>query len=472
MRNVTVDVTGGPLTRSILTYSFPVMLASLIQVLFNAADIMVLGNMASQEAVAAVGVTGPIVSLVVTSFVGLSGGTNVLLARYLGAVDRHHSHACVDTSLLMAFFIGMVIAVGGWFLSPALLRSIDCPPNCLADATLYLRLYFLGAPAIMLYNFAATVIRVSGNSTQPLFYMIYSGLLNVGMNILLCFLMAEKVAAVAIATLISQMLGAALTLRHLWHVEGLCQVRLREMTFSFPELGGILGIGLPCALNSAMFSISNLQIQSAINAYGEAAIAGNTATGSVEGLAYAFANAFGVAALAFVGQNIGAGNRERVRATVRQCLLFGFLVGGVLGLGLFLCGRGILSLYLPGEESAIAYGYVRMRYVLAFYFIAGTRVVLDSVLQAFGHSLLSALNGIVTVFLFRIFWMTEVYPLYMTIDNLYLCYTVSWILGILVAAVSTAIVFCRYMRGRGRLARQRPAEQTTPEKTTVSTCAE
>lgn len=243
------------------------------------------------------------------------------------------------------------------------------------------------------------------------------------------------------------------------------------MTFSFSELGGILAVGLPCALNTAMYSVSNLQIQSAINAYGSAAIAGNTAASSVEGLAYAFASAFGVAALAFVGQNIGAGNRVRVRATVRQCLLFGFLVGGVLGLGLFLCGHWILSLYLPGDESAIAYGYVRMHYVLAFYFIAGVRVVLDSVLQAFGHSLLGAINAIVTVFLFRIFWMEVIYPQYMTIDNLYLCYTVSWILGVAVAIVSTAIVFGRYMRGRGRLARRMAAEQQAAEPATEPTAS-
>lgn len=449
-RRFEIDILNGPLVRSILLYSLPVMIGSLIQVLFNAADTIVLGNMADMNAVSSVGATGPIVALLVNSFIGLSGGTNVILARVLGEKKDDEVKACVDTSIVFSFVMGVAIAIFGFFFSHRFLVWTSCPEECLEGATLYLRLYFLSVPAIMIYNFGAAIIRVSGDTQRPLYYLIASGLLNVLMNILFCAILTQKVAAVAIATLASQVLGAVLVMVQLCRAKGACSFHFRGFRFDPKMLRRILRIGIPGAVNSSLYSISNLQIQSAINAWGPAAIAGNTAAASVEGMVASFTNALHVAALAFIGQNIGVGNRERVKKSIWFCYFFGIGLGLLLGLGLTALGRPILNLYIPGEEDAIACGIIRMHHILAFYAIASMSGLYGSALQAFGYPSQPMICGIVFVLVFRVIWMSFVYPSFHSLESLYICYTISWILNDLAHMVCFIIAYRKYCKGYTR----------------------
>ena len=444
-----IDVAGGPLLPSILLYSIPLMLATLLQTLFNAIDIIVLGNMADKVAVASVGATSVIASLCVMTFVGLSAGTRILLSRYFGAKDDEKVKQTVGTSLWFAFGLGLLLTAVAIPLAEPFLRLTSCPDECLNSARIYLMIYFAAIPAIMLYNFGSAILNSVGDTQRPLIYLVISGLTNVVLNVLLCLILSEKVAAVAIATLASQVIGAVCVLVRLSRISGVCRVDYRKLSFDRRLLGKILVHGGPCALTTAMYPLTNLMIQSAINRLGTAAMSGNVAASSVEGLVAAFTNAFGVCALTFIGQNLGQENRERVHKSLLYCCVLGVGIGVVLGLGIrFFCGRELLSLYIPGEEDAIAAGMVRMRYLLTIYFVAGLNAVVLNALKAFGYSTLPALNSFVTVILFRVFWMTFIYPPEQTLDNLYLCYPWSWSINLFVNLCMLAFVLVRYQKGK------------------------
>lgn len=447
MKSKEIDILHGPLLSSILRYSLPVMLGSLIQVLFNAADLMVVGQMGSEQSVAAIGATAPIVGLLVTSFVGLSGGTNIILARYLGGDDRENAHKTVDTSMIASVGIGLILTVVGILFAGDFLRLTACPDTCFEDSKSYLILYFSGIPAIMLYNFGSSIIRVTGDSKRPLYYLIASGLLNVVLNVIFCLILERKVLAVGIATLASQCLGAGLVTLHIARMTGPCHMDLRALRFDGKILGKILRYGAPCALTTSLYALSNLQIQSAINAYGDAGIAGSAAASSIEGMVVAFTGSFGVAALAFIGQNLGAGNSHRVRSIILYCLSLGIGFGLVLGLGLYALGRPLLGLYVPGREQAVEYGLIRMKYILAFYAVASVNTVLVSSQQAFGHSAVPMLTSVLSILGVRVLWMAFVYPNHMTYDWLFLCYTVTWCLSMLVHIITFGIIFIRYRHG-------------------------
>ena len=446
----TVDVTGGPLISSILKYSIPVVIGSLIQVLFNAADMAVLGNMADGVAVAAVGVTASIVGLIVNSFVGLSSGCTIMLARFIGMRDARQARATVGTSMVSSFFIGLLLTVVGIALVAPMLDLIDCPTECFSGAALYLRIYFSSIPAIMVYNFGAGILRVNGDTSSPLLYLLLSGLLNVVLNIILCLLLPQKVAAVAIATLASQVLGAVLVVLRLMHTEGECHLDLRQLQFSPSILGRVLRLGFPVALNASLYSLANLQIQSAIHSFGPGAVAGNTTSTNVEGILNSVTGALGAATVAFVGQNVGAGNRDRVRKSILICVVTGVVSCLVLGYGVLFFGRDILAIFTPGDAEAIKYGYIRMQFLLSMYFIPAISNVINSSTQAFGYTFLPMITSLITVLGFRVVWMAWVYPHFLIIESLYFCFVCSWILTMLVNLVMFTVVYTRYRRGRTR----------------------
>lgn len=458
LRIKNMDMTGGPLLSSIVRYAFPIMLASLVQTLFNAADLAVLGSFASTVAVAAVGATAPIVGLLVNSVIGLSNGTNVILSRAIGAGHEQRAKRVVGSTLVLSVSVGLLFAVVGVAAAPWFLQITACDPACLADARTYLSMYFLGVPFIMLYNFGAAILRVSGDSQRPLYYMIACGLLNLALNVVLCLLLPQKVVAVAAATVASQLLGSVLVVRRLMRTEGPCRLDLRHISFSLREMLQIVRIGLPSAFNTALYSISNLQIQAAVNSFGPASTAGGAAAAQVESIVSSFNVAMSASTLAFLGQNLGAGNRERVKKTFVYNLAISFSCGLVLGVGLYLMGAPILDIFVPNDalaEQTIAFGLVRMRHILAIQCIASLNGVLVSAVQAFGYPTLPMINSVVTVLLFRVFWMGVVYPaLPMGPDpvknsvNLYACYPWSWSLSLAVNITLFAVIYVRYRRGR------------------------
>ena len=442
-----IDATSGRLLPSIIIYAIPLILATLVQTLFHAVDLIVLRYTADSVAVASVGATGTITTLIVHTFIGLSGGTNVILARFIGAKDHKNTHDTASTSLIMASAIGVLAAILGCIFAEPMLILTKCPADCFDGALIYLRIYFLSAPAILLYSFGSSILRTSGDTTRPLIYMTLSGALNLVLNIVLCFVLEEKVAAVAIATVASQVLGAILTIVRLCTMDGDCRISLLKMRFDLHLFGRILRFGLPICLNTALFPIANLQIQSAINSFGSAATAGNTAAANLESIVSSTVTAFGTAALTFIGQNLGAGKRDRVHKSFRYCLSTAFLCGLVFGLLMYTFGAFFLSFFVGDNPSAIEFGLIRARYILAFYCIAGLNNVLGSTLNAFGYSAFTSLNSTISVFGFRLLWMNTVYRFFPVYECIFVCFFVSWIMMLLCNVIMTAIVFRKYKHG-------------------------
>lgn len=456
-----VDVINSPLRPAIITYTLPIIFASLIQVFFNAADLAVLGwfdASPDSSAIGAVGATGSIIALLVNSVIGLSNGTNILLARSLGAGDINRSKRIVSTSLILALVGGIIMGGVGIVSAKWFLGATKCPTNCFDGALSYLYLYFAATPAIFIYSFGAAIIRVSGDSQKPLYYMIFSGALNVVMNFILCLVLTNKVAAVGIATLSSQMLGALLVVLHLLHIEGPCRLNVRSLSFSFSEFRKIMSTGLPSAFNGALYSISNLQIQSAINSFGSSAVAGNSASAQIEGLASSCTGAFGTAALTFVGQNIGANREDRIKHSIRFSMLISVAITVSFSAFALIFRVPLLKLFLPSDDLAIRFAQVRMFSLFTLFWMAAINSVLSAAVQAFGYPSLPMINSIVTVLLFRVVWMSWIYPNLpsytdpvLNIFNLYSCYMVSWTLSLIAIAVIFFIIYYRYKRGKVRV---------------------
>lgn len=310
-----------------------------------------------------------------------------------------------------------------------------------------MKIYFIGVPAVLIYNYGAAIIRVSGDSQRPLYYLIASGLLNVVLNLVLCLIMEEKVAAVAIATVSSQVLGAFLVMFRLIRIDNDCRFDIKHLSFDTKMLRKILIIGIPAAINSSLYNISNLQIQSAINSFGSAATAGNTASTTIEGFVGSFTNACAVTTLTFVGQNIGAKKPDRIKRTFFIGCVTSFTVGFILGYGCLILAEPLLSLFVgQGNSAAVAAGYIRMKNLMSLYFVAALSGVISNTLSAFGYSIIPMLNSIFSVLLLRVVWMSAIYPHFQTLENLYFCYFVSWSLIFIIGASLLAVILPKKLR--------------------------
>lgn len=452
-----VDIIGGPIAKSMVIYAIPIILGALIQVAFNAADLMVVGKMGGLNSSAAVGAVAPIVNLCVSSFIGLSVGINAVLARSLGQRDKERTSKVVNTSIIFAAGLGLFLVLAFFLFSGPLLKVVNCDEDYIAGAELYLKIYAIGVPAILVYNFASSIIRSMGDTTSPFIYLVISGASNVVLNLLLCMFMDNKVAAVAIATTVSQLIGAILTFVHLVRLDSEVAFNIKKLSFSFSELWAILKVGMPSAFNSALFSLSNLQMHSAINSYGPAATAGNGAATNLETLCSAFATGFNVATVSFVGQNVAANNPTRVKKSIFSALVISTSVAFVVSMLLYIFAEYALWLYLPDSAdgaAGITYGFSRMKYVCRFYTVAALSNIIVSSLQAFGYSFIPMINSIITVLCFRIFWLEVIYPrldaIEHTIDNVYVCFTISWILSLLAHMVMFTIIYSKYRKGKVR----------------------
>ena len=461
MRNRNIDFTQGKLLKLVVAYAIPLIFAGLIQTMFNAADMAVLGafdKSSDSSAVGAIGATGAIISLLVNSMIGLSGGTNVMLARAVGAKDEDRAQKIVGSSLVLSVVIGVVMTTVGLISARWFLMITDCPANSFDGALTYLYIYIAATPAILIYNFGSAIIRVSGDSRSPFIYILISGAANVVLNLVLCIILEEKVAAVAIATLIANVIGAILTVMHLIRLkDGPCRVDLKNLRFSMRETLNVLVLGLPNAFTTALYSISNIQIQGAIKSFGSSASAGNNASAQVEGFVSTIVTAISTTAMVAVGQNIGAGEKERVKHSIALCVLINFAISLVLGYGALALGRPLLRIFVPNDALAVEIGRMRLLSLLTIYFVMAIDNTISSSIRAFGYTMLPMYNSVVTVILFRTIWMNFIYP-NMTfsgdpvkdIMNVYECYIISWLMSIAVQIVLFAIVYARYMKGKGK----------------------
>lgn len=459
MKNRAINFTEGKIFPILIAYAVPLALSSLIQLCFNIADFSILGNFdksADSSAVGAVGATGAIVNLLVNAVVGLSAGANVLLARAVGAKEEGRVRDIIGTTLILSVAAGVIMTVVGMLSVRWFLDITACPANCFEGALTYMHIYFLAVPAIYVYNFGSAIIRVSGDSRSPSIYILASGGLNVILNFLLCVTMSNKVAAVAIATLVSNTLGAALTVIHLSKMKtGVCRVDLRKLSFSWRELGNIFLLGVPTAFTTAIYSISDMQMQSIINSFGSSITAGNSASAKLDAIVNSFTYPIAATAMVFVGQNVGAQKPDRVKRSIKLCVISSLAVALVMGYGALAFARPLVKILLPNDSLGMEIGVVRIYCVLSMYFICAVDSVLSFSVRAFGYPILPMLNSLFSTILLKAVWVMWIYPhLPVTGDavkdimNVYYCYMLSWVLSFVIQVIMFSVVYRRYLAGK------------------------
>ncbi len=433
------DLTSGPMLKKIILFSLPLAASSILQLLFNAADVVVVGQFAGSTALAAVGSNGALINLLVNLFVGLSLGANVVSARCFGARDAQGVQNTVQTSVTLGIVSGILLAFVGFFAARGLLELMSCPEDVIDLSTLYLKIYFIGMPMTMLYNFSSALLRSVGDTRRPLYCLALAGVINVVLNLVFVIGFHLSVAGVALATIISQTVSACLVTWILTREKGALHLNLRHLGFHKGALIQILRIGLPAGLQSTVFSLSNVVIQSAINSFGSTIVAGNSAASNIEGFVYTAMNSFAQAAVTFTSQNMGARRYDNLDRVMRNCLLCAVVTGLVLGGGASLLGAQLLHFY-SSDETVIAAGLARLHVIAATYLFCGIMDVLASCLRGRGYSVLPMIVSLVGSCLLRLVWIATVFQLFRSTTTLYISYPLSWILTALVHLICLLVV--------------------------------
>ena len=424
-----IDMCSGPLLSRILLFAIPLICSGVLQLVFNATDIIVVGRFVSSNAMAAVGSTSSLINLLVNFFIGISVGANVLVARFRGANDFDDAQETVQTALITAVAGGFVLIALGILLARPMLVWMATPDEVIGQAVLYMRVYFIGMPATMLYNFGAAILRAVGDTRRPLYFLTLAGLVNVAGDLLFVLVLDMGVAGVAVATVISQIISATLIVLCLMRQDGMCNVNLRRMRFHRDKFLRIMQVGLPAGLQSVIFNISNVLIQSSINSFGATVVAGNTAASNIEGFVYTSMNALYQTSLSFTSQNLGARQFGRIDKILVRCLALVFVIGLVLGNGAHLLGQTLLGIY-TGEPEVIAYGMMRLGVVSVTYCLCGMMDVVAGSVRGLGYSILPMLVSLVGACVFRIIWIFTVFQWQHTLFSLYISYPISWALTI------------------------------------------
>ena len=444
-----MDMCNGPLVGKILLFAFPLMLSSVLQLLFNAADIVVVGRFTGAEALAAVGATSALINLLVNVFMGLSIGTNVLTAQGYGARDEKGVQDTVHTSIMLSLVCGVFLIFIGVFLAAPLLELMGTPDNVLGHATLYMRIYFIGMPALLVYNFGAAILRAVGDTRRPLYYLLFSGIINVILNLIFVIIFKMGVAGVATATVVSETISAGLVLRCLMKSEGMFQLHMKKLRIKRQKALQIVRIGLPAGLQGAIFAISNVLIQSSINSFGSVAMAGNTAAGNLEGFVYTSMNAVYQTNLSFTSQNMGAGNWKRMKKILGICLIFVSVVGLVMGRGFVFFGHQLLGIY-SSDPEVIQYGINRMQVICGTYLLCGIMDVLVGSMRGMGYSFVPMIVSLAGACGLRILWIFTVFQWHRSLFVLYLSYPITWIL----TALAHTVCWYKIIHKRERQAAQ------------------
>ena len=420
-----IDMCNGPILSKMLRFSIPLMCSSVLQLLFNAADIVVVGRWAGDNSLAAVGSNTALIGLLTNLFVGLAVGANTLAAKYYGARDRDALHRVVHTSILLSIISGLVLTVVGVFGARTILIWMQTPENVLDLATLYLRIYFLGMTATMVYNFGAALLRAEGDTQRPLYFLSLAGVVNIVLNLFFVIVCKLDVAGVAIATVISQCISASLVLRCMVKDTGPLHLDLKKMRLHPQAMRQILRIGLPAGFQGILFSLSNVVIQSSVNTFGEVIMAGNSAAANIEQFVYVSMNAMYQATISFTSQNYGAGNYHRIRKIMIRAQGCVLVVGLVLGNAATLAGRVLLSIYTT-SPPVIEAGLVRMGIVCTTYALCGMMDVMVGGLRGIGYSIMPMMVSLGGPF--GLLWIATIFqlPQFHTIQTIYWSYPISW----------------------------------------------
>ena len=434
-----IDMLHGSLVDKLLLFSLPLALTGILQQLFNAADVAVVGRFSSSEAMAAVGSNAPVIGLLVNLFIGVSLGANVVISRCTGQRDAKAVSRAVHTSILVALFSGLLVALLGELIARPLLTAMSVPDSVFPMALAYLRIYLAGMPVILLYNYESAIFRSQGDTRTPLLCLIIAGITNVGLNLFFVRQLGMAADGVALATVISNAVSSLLLFIFLLRSDGLIRVRFRDFRIDRQLLLQMLQIGIPAGLQGMVFSLSNITIQSSINSLGAAVMAGSSASFNVEILPYYVMNAFGQACTTFTGQNVGAGQRDRCRRILRQSLLLAIVFSSAICALIILARYPILRLFNT-EEAVLAYGSTRLLFILVAYPVYVVLEVFSGCLRGFARSLAPALITVFGICGTRIFWVLHVFPKNPTFPMLLAVYPISWVISAVIILLYYALV--------------------------------
>lgn len=443
-KSQTVDMLNGSLVENIWTFSVPLMLTNFLQMLFNTADTVVVGRFAGQQALAAVGATGSLCFLLVGLFNGLSVGSNVIIARYLGANRKENIEKAVHTSIAMSVVSGLVLAVAGFFMSKPMLRLMSTPSDIIDMSTLYMRIYFVGTFFGLVYNFGSSILRAKGDTKRPLYFLCISGLTNVVLNLVFVIVFKMSVAGVAIATVISQAVSAVLVIVTLIKETDFTHLDLSKLTIDMGMASSIVKIGFPAGIQSMVFSLSNVVIQSSINSFGSSTIvAANSAAASLEGFVYIGIMAFTQACITFTSQNIGAGRPERIKEILHTSLIMTIVSSVVLGCAMYFFSDFFLGFY-TSDASVIQTGKIRVLFVALPMAFNGILDIIVASLRGMGFSTMPTIMMIAGICGVRLAWIWTVFPVFGTLEAVYACFPISWI-------ISSAILGLFWVKGHKQL---------------------
>ena len=448
MKRLSQSMIEGPLLGGMIRYTIPIILTGVLQLLFNAADLVVVGQFCGSNAVGAVGATGAITSLMVNFFVGISVGVGVTIAHALGGRNDVAAHRTVHTALPVALISGVILTIVGVTFSGKFLEMMDTPEKILPLSTIYMQIYFGGVVFNMVYNFCASILRAAGETKKPLCYLMISGIINVLLNIVFVTVLHMNVAGVALATVISQAISAVLVVTELIRRQDACHLDLKKMRIYKEQLLKFLQLGVPAGIQNSLFSISNVIIQSSINSFGELVIAGNAAGQNLDAFVYVAMNAFYQAAINYVGQNAGAGKFDRIKRIFWLSNISATVTGVLLGGVLYTFGRPLLSIYINDSDMAIEYGMIRLAGVGLPYFLCGVMEATVGCIRGLGSSVAPMLISIIGVCGVRLMWIFTVFqiPQFHTQAGLYLSYPASWIATSLLQAVVFTIALKRHKK--------------------------
>ena len=426
-----LDMCNGPVLPKVIAFSLPLMLSGCLQLLFNAADVIVVGRFAGKESLAAVGSTSSLTNLLINLFIGLSIGTNVVVGHTLGSGDEKGTRDNVHTAVSISILSGLALILIGILFTRPLLVLMGAPDDVLDKAAVYLKIIFIGMPATMVYNFGSAILRATGDTKRPLYFLSAAGIVNVVLNLFFVIHLHMDVAGVALATILAQCISAVLILACLCRTDGPCHLDIRKLYIHPGRLRRMMAIGLPAGIQGSLFSFSNVLIQSSINSFGSAVIAGNSAGASIEQFVYISMNAVHQATVSFTSQNNGAGKPERINQILFSCLGLTTVIGLIMGIGVNLFSIPLLTIYSP-DPAVIAAGQTRLLWISLPYFLCGVMEVVMGIMRGLGYAITPMVVSLSGACLFRVLWLTPIFAWFPTQHILLLSYPVSWILTTLI----------------------------------------
>lgn len=438
------NITNGPIFKGFLLYTIPIILTGLLQQLYNTADIIVVGRFAGSNSMAAVGATSSLTNLFINLFIGFSAGTSIMVAQSVGASDKEQVEKSVHTSITSAIIFGFFLMIVGIVFSGSALRLMSTPDEVISEATLYMRIIFAGMPANFVYNFGAAILRSSGDTKTPLIFLSISGLVNVILNLIFVIGFGRRADGVGYATIISQYLSATLVVLKLMKTDGFIKLQLSKLRIYFKTFKTLMRYSIPAGIQGSIFSFSNVQIQSAVNTFGNFAMAGSAASANVEALVYIVMNSFHHSMLTFTGQNYGAKKPKRIKKSISIGILQVFMVSVLFSGLVLLFEKELLSLYISqkdmGNADVLAYGLKRMNIILPAYFLCGLMDSFVGASRGLGTSISTTIISLVCITFGRLGWIYTVFAHFKTWESLFLSFPISWLIT---AVIQFAM--CMYM---------------------------